>query len=86
MGLLEAGNYTELAIDENPYLDYLLDINIDRFCLHESTPGRNMGGIDSGNKIGQYLCEGGNPDKGFHQLQVKCTFLPLINKGFQHVT
>ena len=51
LGLLEAGNYTELTIGEAPYLDYLLDINIDRFRFPESTPGRNMAGIDSGNEI-----------------------------------
>ena len=79
LGLLEAGNYTELTIGEAPYLDYLLDINIDRFRFPESTPGRNMAGNDSGNEISQYLCQGGNPNKGFHQLQVQCSFLPLIN-------
>ena len=42
LGLLEAGNYTELTIGEAPYLDYLLNINIDRFHFPESTPGRIM--------------------------------------------
>ena len=57
LSLLEAENYTELAIGETPYLDYLLNINIYRFRFPQSTPGRSMAGIGSslyfGSKVAQ---------------------------------
>ena len=52
LGLLEEGNYTELAIGETPYLDYLLDINIEQFRFPESTPGHNMAGHKKQQAIG----------------------------------
>ena len=48
LGVLEPGIHTELAIGETPYLDYFLNIDIDGFRFPESTPSRNMTGIDSG--------------------------------------
>ena len=57
LGLSEAASYTELVIGETRDLDQLLNINIDRFRFPESTPGRNMAGIDSGLYFGSRVAE-----------------------------